>query len=62
MPIPGWSLRRRMAYPAPLMSDALNEQATREKSPDFATYGSAMSPSKTIGVMGVPRAPFDRIT
>ena len=36
------------------MSEARNDQAIREKSPDFSMYGSAMSPSKTTGVKGVP--------
>lgn len=41
--------------PGALMSEARNDQAIREKSPDFSTYGSAISPSKkTTGVKGVP--------
>lgn len=40
--------------PGALMSEARNDQAIREKSPDFSTYGSAMRPSKTTRVKGVP--------
>lgn len=40
--------------PGALMLEARNDQAIREKSPDFSTYGSAMSPSKNTGVKGVP--------
>ena len=40
--------------PGALISEARNDHAILEKSPDRSTYGSAISPSKITGVNGVP--------